>query len=122
MPTASQAILSKTNNIPDPLAGIKNASNSVFSAFFGSDLAIFITIIGIFAIISLGGLIGFEVILPNIRSQFANNVVAIIAGVAFMLLILRFAGSEVSLFDTPIDLGMLLYIIIIGGVVLAFSG
>ena len=118
MPSANQTL----NNIPDPLAGVKNAGSSVLSAFFGSDLAIFITIIGIFVVISLGGLIGFEVILPNIRSQFANNVVAIIAGLAFMLLILRFAGAEVSLFDTPVDLGMLLYIIIIGGLVLAFSG
>lgn len=114
--------INKINNVPDPLANIKKAKDSIFGFFFGSDLAVFITIIGIFVIISLGGLIGFEYVLPNIRTQFANNTVAIIAGIAFMILILKFAGSKVNLLDTPVDLGMLLYIVIIGGVVIAFSG
>jgi hypothetical protein len=110
------------NNIPDPLAGIKNTSSSIINTLFGSDTAVLITLIGLFVIVGIAGTIGFEVILPGVRTQFANNVVALIAGLGFMFLILQFAGTSISFQGIPIDVGMLLYIIIIGGVVIAFSG
>jgi hypothetical protein len=108
--------------LPDPFAPIKNATKWTVGLFTGSDIGLLLTIVGVFVIIGIGSTIGFEVILPNVRTQFANNVVAIIGGLAFMFIILQFAGQSVTIFGTEIDFGLVFYILILGGVVLAFSG
>lgn len=108
--------------LPDPFAPIKNATKWTVGLFTGSDIGLLLTIVGVFVIIGVGGTIGFEVILPNIRTQFANNVVAVIGGLAFMFIILQMAGKSFTIFGTEIDFGMVLYLFIIGGVVLLFSG
>lgn len=108
--------------LPDPFAPIKNATKWTVGLFTGSDIGLLLTIVGLFVIIGIIGTIGFEVILPNVRTQFANNIVAVIGGLMFMYIIFQFSGKKATVMGTPFDLSLLLYILVIAGVVLAFSG
>lgn len=108
--------------LPDPFAPIKNAAKWTVGLFTGSDIGVLLTIFGAFIIIGIGATIGFEVILPNVRTQFANNIVAVIGALIFMYIIFQFSDKKGTVMGTPIDISLILYILIIGGVVLAFSG
>lgn len=108
--------------LSDPFAPIKNAAKWSIGLFTGSDIGILLLIFSVFIIIGICGTIGFEVILPNIRTQFANNIVAVIGALIFIYIIFQFGDKKSTIMGTPIDLSLLLYILIIGGVVLAFSG
>jgi len=108
--------------LPDPFAKVKEAAKWTVGLFTGSDIGVLLTIFGVFIIIGIGATIGFEVILPNVRTQFANNIVAVIGALIFMYIIFQFSDKKGTVMGTPIDLSLILYILIIGGVVLAFSG
>ena len=108
--------------LPDPFAKVKDAAKWTVGLFTGSDIGLLLTIFGAFIIIGIGATIGFEVILPNVRTQFANNIVAVIGALIFMYIIFQFSDKKGSIMGTPIDISLILYILIIGGVVLAFSG
>jgi hypothetical protein len=108
--------------LPDPFAKVKEAASWTIGLFTGSDIGVLLTIFGAFIIIGIGTSISFEVILPNVRTQFANNIVAVIGALIFMYIIFQFSDKKGSIMGTPIDISLILYILIIGGVVLAFSG
>lgn len=108
--------------LPDPFAKVKEAASWTVGIFTGSDIGVLLTIFGAFIIIGVGVTIGFEVILPNVRTQFANNIIAVIGALIFMYIIFQFSDKKGTIMGTPVDISLILYILIIGGVVIAFSG
>jgi hypothetical protein len=115
--STSQAI-----SLPDPLSGIKNTGSSLLDFFFGSDIAFILSLCAILIVFGIGLTVGFEVVLPNIRTQFANNIIAVIGSIIFIIIILRFAKSDTTVSGLPINMGMIIYILAIGFLVIAFSG
>lgn len=111
------------NNIaPNPSKGISSVKDSLTSFFFGSDIMVAFTILFGLTAIAIGSVILFEKILPDMRTQFSNNIIAALAAIGFVFVILRFMGSETNILGTSFDTGMILYILIIGLLVVICSG
>lgn len=107
---------------PNPLKFIDDIKNSINNFFFGSDIAVLFTIFGLFLAIGIGGTIGFEVVLPNLRGQLVNNVFGLGLAAIFIWLLLRFKNDNILILGRSFNVSFILYIFILGGIVFLFSG
>ncbi len=112
------------NNMPgpDPVGKIKNGARSVLGFFTGSDIGFILSIIGLFIIFGIGISISYDVLLPNIRTQFTNNITALIGSIIIIFIIYQFTDKKGDLLGFQIDIGLLLYVIIIICVMIMFIG
>ena len=99
------------NNVsPNPNKVVSSVSNSLTGFFFGSDIAVVLTIIVGFTAIALVSVTLFEQVIPNIRTQFSSNIVAAVGAVGFIFVIFRFMGAKIDILGKSFDIGMILYI------------
>ena len=96
--------------------------NKINTFFFGSDFSVAFTIIFGLIIISITSIILFEKGIPNIRTQFSNNIIGIVGSLLFIYAIFKYMGSTTKIMDTELDTGLILYIIIIFLIIVLFSG
>lgn len=99
------------NNIaPNPNKAISSVYNSLIGFFFGSDIAVVLTIVGGFIGIALVSVTLFEQVIPNIRTQFSSNIMAAIGAFGFIFVIFRFMGAKINILGKLFDIGMILYV------------
>lgn len=111
------------NNVsPNPNKVVSSVSNSLTGFFFGSDIAVVLTIIVGFTAIALVSVTLFEQVIPNVRTQFSSNIVAAVGAVGFIFVIFRFIGAEINIFGKSFDIGMILYVFSIFLLLLLCSG
>ena len=111
-----------SGELPNPFGYVKTGTTSILNFFTGSDMSVVLTIFMAFVIFGIGGVVMYEIILPNIKTQTANNVVAMIGGILLLYIIFQFAGKEGSLFGTKFDMGLLMYILVVVGLIIVFAG
>lgn len=107
---------------PNPLKFMDDIKDSVNQFFFGSDMSVLFTIFGAFLIIGIGGTIGFEVILPNLRGQLLNNVGGFIVSVGFIWLLFKFKDDNMIILGRSFNLAFIMYILLLGAIIFLFSG
>jgi hypothetical protein len=112
---------SETKNISIISQYIQNLKNFINNTFLGSDIGLLLTIIIVFIIISFGGILAFENI-GLIRYNFVNNSIGIIGALVFIYIIFKFTGFKVKIINANVDLGYILYVLIILGLFIIFSG
>lgn len=114
---------SNNNTLEDPVTKFNNKlKKNINSIFFSGDISLLITIFLFFTVISVGGVFMFEVGLDNMRTQFINNIVAVVASIGFIILIFKFMDSKINILGKEFDTGLVLYIFIGFGLLLLFSG
>lgn len=113
----------QNNNLPtSPIEKIYNTlKNNINSIFFSGDISFIITIVLFFTIISIGSIFMFEVILPNVRTQFTNNIFGAILSILFIIIIFKFMDAKISILGKDFDFGLIFYIAIIFGLLILFS-
>jgi hypothetical protein len=107
---------------PNPLKFMDDIKDSINQFFFGSDMSVLFTIFGLFLVIGIGGTIGFEVILPNLRGQLLNNVGGFIVSVGFIWLLFKFKNDNMIILGRSFNLAFILYILLLGSIIFLFSG
>lgn len=107
---------------PNPLKFMDDIRDSINRFFFGSDMSVLFTIFGAFLLIGIGGTIGFEVILPNLRGQLLNNVAGFIVSFMFIWLLFRFKNDNMMILGRSFNKAFILYILLLGAIIFLFSG
>lgn len=102
--------VSLNNVAPNPNKAISSVSNSLQDFFFGSDIAVGLTIIVGLTTLSLVSVTLFEQVIPNARTQFSSNIMAAVGAVGFIFVIFRFMGSTIDILGKSFDIGMILYV------------
>lgn len=111
------------NNIsPNPNKAISSVSNSLMNFFFGSDIAVVLTIIVGFILIALISVTLFEQVIPNVRTNFSSNIMAAIGAVGFIFVIFRYMGAKMDILGKSFDVGMILYVFSIFLLLILCSG
>ena len=111
------------NNVsPNPNKTVSSVSNSLKDFFFGSDIAVILTIIVGITALALVSVTLFEQVIPNVRTQFSSNIVAAVGAVGFIFVIFRFMGSTTNILGKSFDTGMILYVISIFLLLVICSG
>jgi hypothetical protein len=96
--------------------------DSINQFFFGSDMSVLFTIFGLFLIIGIGGTIGFEVVLPNLRGQLLNNFAGFVVSIGFIWLLFRFKNDNMMILGRSFNMAFILYILLLGSIIFLFSG
>ena len=111
------------NNIaPNPSKTVSSVKDSLIAFFFGSDIAVALTIIVGLTAIAIGSIALFENAIPNMRTQFSNNMVASLGAVLFIFVVLRFMGETTVILGKEFDTGMILYVLSVILLVFICSG
>ena len=100
---------------------IESIKNTFKNSIFNSDIGFLILIISIFIIISIGSIFTFEN-LDLIRYKFVNNTIGIIGSIVLIFIIYQYTGKNAQIMNNNIDIGYIMYVIIILGLFLLFSG
>lgn len=107
---------------PNPLKFMDDIKDSINKFFFGSDMSVLFTIFGAFLLIGIGGTIGFEVVLPNLRGQLLNNVAGFVVSVGFIWLLFRFKNDNMIILGRSFNMAFIMYILLLGAIIFLFSG
>lgn len=107
---------------PNPMKFMDDIKESINKFFFGSDISVLFTIFGTFLIIGIGGTIGFEVVLPNLRGQLLNNLIGFIVSVGFIWLLFRFKNNNIIILGRSFNMAFIMYILVLGAIIFLFSG
>ena len=116
--------MSTNNNnlLEDPVEKLSTKlKNNINSIFISGDISLLITIVLFFTVISIGGVFMFEVGLDNVRTQFMNDIIAVISSIIFIILIFKFMDANITILGNEFEIGLLLYIGIGFGLLLLFS-
>jgi hypothetical protein len=107
---------------PNPMKFMDDIKDSINQFFFGSDMSVLFTIFGLFLIIGIGGTIGFEVVLPNLRGQLLNNFAGFVVSIGFIWLLFRFKNDNMMILGRSFNMAFILYILLLGSIIFLFSG
>jgi hypothetical protein len=107
---------------PNPLKFMDDIKDSINQFFFGSDMSVLFTIFGLFLVIGIGGTIGFEVVLPNLRGQLLNNFAGFIVSIGFIWLLFRFKDNNIIILGRSFNMAFIMYILLLGAIIFLFSG
>jgi uncharacterized BrkB/YihY/UPF0761 family membrane protein len=105
-----------------PISGYKaNVKNFINNTLFGSDIGLVLTILVVLVGISFTAIISFDNV-GLIRDQYVNSTISIVLSIVFIWLVFKFMGNTVKLMEVDVDLGYVVYVILILGLLIAFSG
>lgn len=98
-----------------------NIKNFINNTLFGSDLGLVLTILVVLVGIAFMSIISFDN-LGLIRNRYVNNTISIVFSLIFIWLIFKFMGNTVKFMEVDIDIGFVVYVILIIGLLIVFSG
>jgi hypothetical protein len=98
-----------------------NVKNFINNTLFSSDLGLVLTILVVLVGISFISIISFDN-LGLIRSKFVNSTISIVFSIIFIWLIFKFMGTSFKFMEVNVDLGYVIYVVLIIGLMIVFSG
>lgn len=122
--TSRQQISMKSNDstVTGPISEYKkNLKNFINNTLFGSDFGLVLTILVVVLGISFVSIISFDN-LGLIRHKYVNNTISIVFSLIFIWLIFNFMGNTVKFMEVNIDIGYIIYVVLIIALFVAFSG
>ncbi len=118
-----QSASASINDIgPNPFKFIDDIKSGINNLFFGSDIALLLTMFGLFLAIGIGGTIGFEVVLPNLRGQLFNNIFGVLVAGLFIWLLFKMKNDNIMVLGRSFNKAFILYLFILAGIIFIFSG
>lgn len=109
------------DNLNDPIEAFTNKIKKNLNYLFSNDIMLILTFFLFFIILSIGSIFMFEVGVDNVRTQFVNNSIGVVLSILFIILIFKFMDVNISILGKKFEIGFILYIAIIFGLILAFS-
>lgn len=109
------------DNLNDPIDSFYNKIKNNLNYLFSNDIMLVLTFFLFFTILSIGSVFMFEVGVDNIRTQFVNNSIGIVLSILFIILIFKFMDVNISILGKKFEIGFILYIGIVFGLILTFS-
>jgi hypothetical protein len=110
-----------SNTLNDPIETFSNNIKNKINYLFSNDIMLVLTFFLFFTILSIGSIFMFEVGISNVRTQFVNNVIGIMLSILFIILIFKFMDVNISILGKKFEIGFILYIGIVFGLLLLFS-
>jgi uncharacterized BrkB/YihY/UPF0761 family membrane protein len=121
---SKQPIAMKRNEITvtGPISEYKkNVTNFINNTLFGSDFGLVLTILVVLVGISFISIISFDN-LGLIRSKYVNSTISIVFSIIFIWLIFKFMGNTFKFMEVELDIGYVIYVILIIALLVVFSG
>ena len=91
------------------------------NTLFSSDLGLVLTILVVLVGISFISIISYDN-LGLIRTKFVNSTISIVFSIIFIWLIFKFMGTGFKFMEINVDLGYVIYVVLIIGLMIVFSG
>jgi hypothetical protein len=98
-----------------------NLKNFINNTLFSSDLGLVLTILVVLVGISFMSIISFDN-LGLIRNRYVNSTISIVFSIIFIWLIFKFMGTSFKFMEVNVDLGYVIYVVLIIGLLVVFSG
>jgi hypothetical protein len=98
-----------------------NIKNFINNTLFSSDIGLVLTILVVLVGISFMSIISFDN-LGLIRNRYVNSTISIVFSIMFIWLIFKFMGTSFKFMEVNVDLGYVIYVVLIIALLVVFSG